>query len=748
MESTMQSKITQAHLDRDAAIYVRQSTMLQVTKHTASTRLQYDLRGRAESFGWPREKIAIYDSDLGVSGAKPSGRKGFAQLVSDVGLGRIGIVLAFDATRLARNNTDWHRLLDMCGVCSTLVADLDGIYDVRQYNDRLLLGLKGTMSEAEHHLIRTRMLEGMEKKARSGELRKRLPVGLDYDIDGNVMLNPDVSIQHAIQLVFAKFRELGTAHQVYRHMQSEGLRLPVRRYKWNDVQWVTPRYEAVRDILANPRYAGAYVYGRTKTVHRIGSDAGLKDGRSVVPQSEWKVVLKDTHPGYVTWEQFEENLERLRKNTLVNSTTEASPVLRNGRGILHGILRCGVCGRRMYASYPSKGDGIRYVCQKKVGSTEGQGVCQSFGGTRIEDAVVEAVFDALSPASMRIGIAAVERIEAEGDAVLQQLEDQLQDAQYHAERARRQYDAVDPEHRNVARSLERNWNQRLDRVGELESRIDQRRRECPAPLSSEEKQRIRCLGIDLRRVWDASTTTHRDRKRILQTALDSVFASVDKVLRQARVSLVWAGGERTELNVKVTGIGHHTRVTDEEILAEVRRMASTMTEKQIAVALIRRGARTATGLPFSAERVRALCRLHSITPCKAPKESTRGTYTAQQAARELNVSIPTILRWIDEGFLPAERVSPYAPWQIRIPAEVRLATAERAPRGWVSVRKAAAVLEVTSRDVLQWIRTGRIQAMLSGVGRRKGVRVNIKGVRRAKDEPLFGDGNGASAPRK
>jgi DNA invertase Pin-like site-specific DNA recombinase len=726
IDMTYRTKIAPHHLERTAGVYVRQSSMQQVRQHTASTRLQYDLRTRAVEFGWRKEQLRVYDGDQGISGGGTAERPDFDQLVSDVGLGRMGIVLAFDATMLARNNADWHRLLDLCGICDTLVADLDGVYDVAQYNDRLLLGLKGTMSEAEHHLIRTRMKAGMEKKAQDGSLRKRLPVGLVYDDEGRVQLNPDERVRRAITLVLEKFRELGTGHAVYRYLQEENVHLPVRRYKWTIIEWHEATYDTVHGILSNPRYAGAYVYGRTKVVRSVDEHSRIREQRVTVPASEWRVIRRDQHPGYLSWDEYEENLSRLEKNNLVHARGEGSEVLRNGRGLLQGLLRCGVCGRRMTTCYAKKGDKVRYDCAKRSRVVDGQGVCQSVGGSRLEAAVVEALLTALEPASMAIALAALDEIDREHDAVLHQLEAQLTEARYHAERAFRQYDAVEPEHRNVVRNLELQWNQRLAEAEKIEERIEERKRHKPDALSDDEKRRILELGVDVRRIWEAPTTEHRARKQILQTAFEAVFVTVDREARQANLKLTWEGGQTSDLAVPIPNIGYHTVVTPAEVIEDIRKMATCLTDKQIARTLWSRGLRTATGLTFDVRRVRSLRKQYGIPRYQEDPDCKDGeVYTAAEAAEKLGVCVATILRWLEDGFLIGEQVAPHAPWRIRIPESSRLRVADKTPAGWVSTKKAAFLLGVGRRSVLHWVRAERVSAVISGRGLRRGIRVNL-----------------------
>ncbi len=738
MQTTI-DKIGQEHLQRSAAIYIRQSTTQQVKNHTASTQLQYDLRSRAISFGWKADDVKVYDSDLGLSGGGTVERPDFRQLVADVGTGIIGIIFAFDATRLARNNVDWHRLLDVCSICKTLVADFDGVYDVSQYNDRLLLGLKGTMSEAEHHLIRTRLVEGMFKKAEKGELRRRLPAGLDYDPNGMARITSDEKIRHAIELVFQKFEERGSGHQVYRYLQERDLQIPIRRQN-GSIDWQKPDYGTVMRILKNPRYSGAYVYGRTVPTKTIDADGVIKSTRKKLGMDEWKIVIKDQYRGYITWEQFVKNQKRLQKNILVDLNGEASVVVRNGTALLHGLIRCGVCGRRMAVAYHRKSETYRYVCSKKADTTDGAATCQSIGGPPMDRAVSDAFLDAMEPANIEIAVAAVDVLENNEDATIQQLRDRLEEARYEADRAFRQYNIVEPENRIVARTLETEWNARLKRVEELEEEIERRRSQRPPPLSEQEKRKLKIVGLDLNNVWNAPTTDNRSKKQLLQVAFESVFARVNRKSRVAELSLVWEGGAVSEIEVKMPRIGEHSCVFSNELIADIRKMATCMTDKQIAKALNNRGARTPKGLPFSIERVRSVRRKYKIpifVPPKSSKEDDEKVYTAQQAALELGVCTATIFRWIEEGFIEGEQVAPYAPWKIRLPEYVRNSVSKVTPEGWLPIRKAAHSVGVSRQRVLHWIQKGELDVILAGRGRRRGLRVNLDALRKVAEPDLI-----------
>jgi DNA invertase Pin-like site-specific DNA recombinase len=671
------------HLQRLAAVYVRQSDPRQVRENTASTEQQYELVQRAIDLGWRRDQVHCYDADLGVSGSLPGHREEFRQLAADVGMRRIGIVVGLDVTRMSRNNSDWHQLLDLCGICDTLIADCDGLYHPARYNDRLVLGLKGTMSEAEMHFRKNRMQGAIETRATKGELRKRLPVGLEYDEDGKVRLALDESVRHAIELVFVKFAQLGSAHAVFRHFQVEGLLLPARRWDERDVQWKKPRYSAFLGILTNPRYAGAYVYGRRRRHRYVDESGRIRVRTEHLPRERWKVVLEDQHPGFITWDTFLANQERLAENNLAESNGEASSVLREGRALLAGLIRCGVCGRRMSPVYPMKGDSVRYVCDRASRNHGKQtGVCQSIGGTRIQNAVVEAFLEALSPASMQVALAALERMDGEQDASLKQLEDRRERAAYEAERAHRQYNAVEPENRLVARTLEGEWNRRLTALAEIEHEIEERSHQQPSPLTPEERRRVMMLGIDLQRIWEAPTTLPQERKQLLRAVFDDVVVLVDREALLARLTLVWQGGATTALEVRIPRAGEHANIDANELVDEVRKMAASLTDSQIAQTLVRRGLRTTTGLPFNIERVRGLRKRHGIPEYTPPSSAdNEPTVTADQAASILGVTHTTVLRWLRDGFLVGEQVSPRAPWMIKESTLNELRTARKPPKG-------------------------------------------------------------------
>ena len=481
-------------------------------------------------------------------------------------------------------------------------------------------------------------------------------------------------------------------------------------------------------ILTNPCYAGAYVFGKSRRVRTVGQDNSIVVRTQILPRAQWQIVLWDHHPGYITREQYEQNQQRLARNTLMFASDEASTVLREGRGLLPGLLRCGHCGRRMSPSYP-KSSGARYTCRPKSNGPDMPARCQSVGGARIEQAVVDAFLDALSPASMQVTLEALGRMDGEQDAVLRQLGDRLEEARYRTERARRKFDEVEPGNRKVARVLETEWNQRLVELAEIERQFEERRRHESPPLSAAERARLLEFGLDLREIWNAATTTAREKKLLLQAAFEDVFVTVDAVQapeRRAHIRLVWQGGAKSELAVPYPRIGDTCLRDDVSLVERIREMAKGMTDVQIAQALGRWRITTTKGLPFNVERVSTLRRRHEIAAYVPEAGSSPGrVFTAREAAAELGVTLPTVLSWLAEGFLSGEQSGPYAAWRIRLPDSVRLQATTSAPRGWLPLKQAASALGMSRRQVLEELKHGRLEAVLAGQGRRRGLRINV-----------------------
>ena len=497
-----------AHLQRDAYIYVRQSTLAQTVRNTESLLRQYDLAGRARQLGWAEHQIVVVDDDLGRSGASAQGRKGFSDLVADVGLGKAGIVLSLESSRLARNNADWYRLLDLCALTDTLIADADGVYHPASYNDRLVLGLKGTLSEAELHLLRARMTEGLRAKAARGELRLVLPAGLDYDDGDHVIITPDEAVREAVMCVFRRFDQLGSARQVVVSLRADGLRLPRRDIRTGKIAWAQAGYPAVHDILIHPGYAGAFAYGRSKLEKRLAAGGTVITRQRRLPRDQWAVMIPGHHPGYISLETYDANIARLAANSPAPAGG-AGGAAREGAAWLQGLLRCGRCGRLMQVNYHSGGRPA-YRCGR-TNQMYGATTCQRVGGRRLHETVLAELLAALAPACLAATIQAMSDTEARFRQNLAVFERALERARFEASRAHRQYDNVEPENRLVARTLEAVLEDKLTAVRTAENQLAAQQARRPVTLTEQETDWITTAGADLRAIFQAPATTHAQR---------------------------------------------------------------------------------------------------------------------------------------------------------------------------------------------------------------------------------------------
>src|ERR1700676_800755 len=523
-----ESKLTASHLRRSAGVYVRQSPLAQTARTRESTTRQYDLVARAVELGWPSTAVRVIDDDLGVSGAAATGRSGFAELAAQVGLGQVGIVLALEVSRLARNNADWYRLLDLAGMADTLIADADGIYHPGLFNDRLVLGMKGTMSEAELHVLRARLLGGIRNKAERGELHRGLPIGLVRgEGDGEVLLHPDESVVGAIRAVFERFAEMGSARRVWLWFCSQGLRFPLHSNTLQDIRWVTPTYTKIHQVLTNPFYAGVYVYGRTQQLSYIDESGRVRKRVKARPRAEWPVFIHDHHAGFIDWTTFEANQKRLAQNTRPRPHQRGGAV-REGTALLQGIAACGGCGRPLKVHYRGRSSAPGYHCAGKT-IVNGRGeYCLNVGGVQIDAAVAAAFLAALTPAAFDASLAAIEQLEADHETTVEQFRRDVERAPYGAHAPRRRYRAVDPQNRLVTRSLEAEWEKSLQELKEAETELKRREHARPRTLTDEQRDSIRALGNDLPRVWSAPTTTDRDRKELLHLMLDEVVMTIER----------------------------------------------------------------------------------------------------------------------------------------------------------------------------------------------------------------------------
>jgi DNA invertase Pin-like site-specific DNA recombinase len=602
--------ITTAHHERLAYVYVRQSTLWQVSEHQESTERQYRLQERALELGWAPTAIAVIDEDQGRSGSSATARTGFQRLVSEVSLGQVGMVLMLEASRLARNSSDWHRLIELCGLSHTLLADEGAIYDPRDPNDRLLLGVKGTLSEAELFTLRTRLYEGRWNKARKGLLQFTRPIGYVRASDGAWELDPDLQVRERLAYLFEAFRRLGVARQVVREFKQQGLALPTRavnRGEYGMLVWKAPTLSSVVRILENPAYAGAYGYGRWEYLAEQRSPKTGKARQRLRPLTEWPVLLLGHHPAYVSWEEFLRTLDQLRQNW---PREERRGVARDGAALLQGIVWCGCCGRKMGVQYhaPTDKRSPAYICQQGQHQQGEDTICQSMTAHPVEGAVVQAFLEAVSPLGVEVAVRVLDQAEQQLAAQRRQAELQLEQARYEARLAQRKYDAVDPDNRLVAGELERRWNEQLTRVAELERAYAKAEQEARWTLTPEERAATQTLAQDLAAIWQAETTTQAERKQLLRLAIESV--QLDGVSRPGwiEIQMRWRSGVVTRLEVKRRQPGEWSLKTPAQAVARIHALAATSTYAQIAEDLNAAGWRSAFGRPFTSQHVGYICR--------------------------------------------------------------------------------------------------------------------------------------------
>ncbi len=716
-------RVTEAHRGRRAVVYVRQSTLAQVEHNVESAARQYALRERAIELGWPARSVVVVDEDTGRSGSSTQDRFGFKELVAEVGLGHVGLVLALEVSRLARSSADWHQLLDLCALTGTLIADADGVYSPQDFNDRLLLGLKGTMSEAELHLIRARLNGGLRHKAERGELRLALPVGLDRDDDGQITLSPDEQVRHAIERVFTLWRRLGSARQVAMELVVEGQQLPRRSVGQRHIRWARASYGAVHDFLTNPAYAGAFVFGRKRREKRVDVDGRVRVRDVEVPMAEWSVCLPEHHPGYVSWDEYLATRERLRAN--MTSRGIGSGAAREGSALLQGLLRCGRCGRRMQVTYSGTGGRQhRYSCVHGRDRHATGKTCQSLGGKRLEGTVVASFLEVVTPAGLQATAAAIHELEEQHEELLDGQRLALERAEFEAERSRRQFDACEPEHRLVARTLERTLEQALTAAEHERAKLAALEQARPAPLTDRERQALTRVVRELPRVWGAKSTSDRDRKELLRTLIREIVITVHATERRADVEVWWEGGAKTELQVRLNSNIIDRRRTSEDTIELIRRLAVHYRDRQIAQVLSRQGRLTASGLPFTQARVESVRTRYGIPAAPKPDPDSE-LITILQAADELGVSTHTIRRWLREGLLPGEQTTPAAPWRIRLTDEIRARFVPQIPDGYVPLDQAAQLLGCARQTVLHKVQRGELQAVQVTQGRRKGLRIEV-----------------------
>jgi len=671
-----QQKVRPEHLDRAAVVYVRQSSRQQVLEHTESTRLQYALAGRAVALGWARSQVTVIDDDLGVSAATPDSRKGFARLVAEVTMGRVGVVLGIEMSRLARTGRDWHQLLELCCLSGVLLADPDGVYDPGYYNDRLLLGLKGTMSEAELYLIRQRMLSGKLAKAERGELAIPLPIGYVRRPSGEAVLDPDEQAQHVVRLVFSAFARLGTLNAVLRYLAGREIQMPVRVHSGpskGELEWRRPTRETLQNMLHNPVYAGYYAYGRRQVEPRRKVPGRPSTGRVVKSSGEWLVLLPGRLPAYITAAEHEANIARMAASRQTAATPGAP---RDGSALLSGLLRCGRCGgHRMTARYHDGPGAARpahsYTCAFYQSNYGTGGSCQHIAGPPLDGWVARQVLDAVAPAALEVSMAAAAQAEDERAMLGKLWRQRIERARYAAGRARRQYQLAEPENRLVARQLEADWEAALAETARLEADCQRFTEQQPAVLTAAERTAIESLAGDLPRVWNAPSTTQADRKELLRILIEDITVSVAGDSELVDVTITWAGGHQTS-GQAVRPVARLDQLSYfPALLDRVTGLAGTgRNSRQIAGILNAEGYRPPKRTDrFTAGQVRTLISQHGI---RAPQKGrpavltglAPGEWSVPGLAAELGMPAVTIYNWIYRGWITARHAPGTRNWII------------------------------------------------------------------------------------
>ncbi len=648
------TKIHSRHLDRQAVVYLRQSSMKQVRQNQESARNQRALTERLLEFGWKPDQVSVIDEDQGQSAAQSAGRVGFQRLIADVSLGKIGIIVGYEVSRLSRNCADWHQLLELCALFDTLIGDVDGIYDPRDFNDRLLLGLKGTMSAAELHSIRLRLDAGRKSKARRGELVQHLPTGLTRNSDGSVMLDPDESVRERITLVFTTFQEVGTIQKVLTHFVRSGLQLPRRQTSGlyaGQTLWKDPAAAALGSILKNPAYAGAFAYGRRIVDPSRRTPGKPASGRSRRPREEWAALVHDVYPAYIDWQTWERIQKRIAQNTeRMQKQLTARQATRSGSALLTGLVRCGKCGRAMCVSYKSDGDRYQYVCQA-ARSSYGKRSCQFLSGREIDAAVVESFQAAVRPAE----IDAIERLSAEQlrqhSGLMRELERDAKRLQYAAHRAEQQYDSVDPRNRLIAASLEDKWESALHEWGQAREKLDDAQRETPKPLivPMALREAFADAGQQLPTLWPELTVD--SRKSLLRTLVHGV-----NLLRASdgtvQIRIVWPGRLVTERYIRLRCFTLRDSELERETLERIREFTRKGFHSEfIAARLNALGLHPCRSESFTAKIVNKLKHRHGIITNRGVIAATRCSFawTTNEIAQQLGRHPSWISRRIRQG---------------------------------------------------------------------------------------------------
>jgi DNA invertase Pin-like site-specific DNA recombinase len=672
----MISKIADRHLSRQACIYIRQSTMGQVRFNQESTERQYNLASKAQSLGWNPEQIRILDRDLGQSGARIANREDFKTLVSDVAMGQVGAIFSLEASRLARSNQDWHRLLELCAITNTLVIDEDGCYDPAEFNDGLVLGMKGTFAQAELHIIRARLHGGKLNKANKGELRFPLPVGFVFD-DDKIALDPDQEVQGAVRTVFELFKRESTAYAVVQRFQNLGLRFPRRSYggAWDGkLLWGRLTHSRVLGILANPSYAGTYVFGRYQSCKQVGPNGEICTQSRRMPQEDWRVVIQDHHPGYISWDQFLANRGRLAANR-TNDEVLAGPA-REGLCLLQGLLICGTCGRRLGVRYTGNG-GVYpiYQCIWKHREALARHACLTVPSKPLDDAIAERLLTAVTPLTIKLALEALTSLEERDKAIAAQWHRRIERARYDADLAERRYESVDPSNRLIASTLEQRWNDAMRRLLELQAELAKFESQQLRTVTADQKRQILQLARDFPRLWTASTTAARDRKRILRLLIRDITVLKSPEPKLLWLQIRWQGGATETIEVRRRPNRAEAVRYPEAFVAKIRTLAERYDDKEIVARLNGEGLTSSTGKPFTVSMIRWLRYKHRIPAPSIPA----GTLAVSQVRARYGVSLWVVHYWIERGIVAAAQRKRNAPYAITIDDNV-----DRRLRKWVA----------------------------------------------------------------
>ncbi|TGS85032.1 MAG: recombinase family protein [Mesorhizobium sp.] len=688
-------KVTADHLRRDAYLYIRQSTLRQVAENGESTQRQYGLRDRAIAAGWPVERVHVIDCDLGKSGSSAVARDGFQELVSEVALAKAGVVMGLEVSRLARNSADWHRLLELCALTSTLILDEDGVYDPASFNDRLLLGLKGTMSEAELHFLKARMRGGQLNKASRGDLKIGPPVGLVYLPDGTLALDPDAEVQAALRMVFTTFERLGSATRTVKFFLDEGILLPRRLRKGphkGELMWAPPRHARILQVLHNPRYAGAFVYGRTRGRPRPGGGVS----QIKVDMADWRFVMPDLHPGYIDWERFKANQERLAANAQAYGMQRRAGPVREGSALLQGRVLCGLCGGRMGVHYSQEhGQPVpTYICQETA-TRRGGKVCQSVPGKVVDPAVGALLVELMAPMTLEVTLAVQRELEARAAEMDTLRRQHIERTRHDAELARRRYMKVDPDNRLVADTLEAEWNEKLRLHTDVVEDYERRAPEEAAALDAVTQQRVRDLAEQFPRIWSDPRIDVRERKRILRLLVaDVTLVKAETITANVRLS----GGATRTLTLERPLPIAQIRKFKPELVAKVDRLLDRHCDREIADILNEDGLRTWEGKPFNLKKIAFIRGAYNL-PSRRQRLRDCGLLTTQEAAEHFAVAETTVHQWGRRGLITKVCSDSLNRGLWDIPHDLEIIKG-RPGRNAVAARRASIAVPSTEQDSL------------------------------------------------